>query len=173
MKLLNTNNFDYIVTILLGTMEKNPKTIPVICKNLDQISQKFETTKDKIFKTLKKILLNNIKKKYEWEEIWVLNLMLKININESVGFIDNILDKLNDLSLIMIINEIDSNHILKNKIKKIKNRSWLFYYELFRNDLIDIDLLKEIDLDDKLISNFEVMKSENITLYNKIDNNPF
>jgi len=169
--LVNDLNYNEALTLLLGIVRENAASIPVACKSILDICNQHRSKIDiiLIFTIIKDFLFDCIEKHYEWEEIWLIYTLQKVDYEMFRSVLDELLKKkLNELSLIIIINEPQnlSAAIEAIKVRSI-NASWLLNYELYRLDILNDDDLKSIHYCDKLIGNFKILKSNAIKLYQK------
>ena len=115
---------------------------------------------DNYINQIKHMLLENSRKNYDLEVIWLLYLLIETdNINKDEDVITAILESNNELAQLMILrkNLTDSTEKIKQNAK-----SWILNYELFASDIISIN-----EFCDRLVINknknvYEKLKVENM-----------
>lgn len=167
--LLSKENYEDAMSLLLSIIKENAKSIPVACKTIIKICNEYKANidGDAVFNDLYDYLLNCIDKQYEWEQIWLIYTLIKLDSDKLSTILSKIIkEKLSELAIILLLNEFSLNKIEKDLItKNAEKSSWLLKYELYRLNIIDEEFLKTFLIDDKTISNFNILKNNNCQLY--------
>lgn len=160
------NNYKQAISILIGIIKTNAKSIQVASKVLVELYDKYkdhladEDLFNPLFSFLEECLVNG----YDWESIWITQVLIQINYIEFMNRIDKIDDKLNDLTKVLLVNELKKyQDFIKSKVGYLKKSSWFLQYELFKLNIItDLELL---DISNDLKRNFIEMKNNGIEFY--------
>lgn len=132
----NKELFDsYIITI----MSNDSRSLTKACSLLIGCSQEHNKLIDKHIKQIEDMIINNIKKNYDLEVIWLLYILIETeNITKDGKIVEEILKSNNEIAKLMILRKGFTSYI--DKIKQ-KAESWLLNYELFVADIIEIEEL--------------------------------
>lgn len=172
-KITSKLNFEDALSLILSVIKNNAKSIPVACKTILSICRvyKSDVKLDMIFDDLYYFLKKCINSQYEWEQIWIIYTLIKIDSVKVNQRLLSIIDGgLSELALIMILNEFDANELDADLFIKIaENSSWLLRYELYRLNIVNNDFLNKYLVDIKAISNFKILKSVDCQLYKTIN----
>lgn len=167
--LLSKENYEDAISLLLSIIKGNVKSIPVACKSIIKICNDYKSkikVKD-VFNNLYNYLLNCIDKQYEWEQVWLIHTLIKLDSDMLAIFLPDIIkEKLSELAIILLLNEFTNSEIENDLlIKTAEKSSWLLRYELYRLNIINDKFLDKYIQDEKVISNFKALKGINCQIY--------
>ena len=157
-------NSNIALSLSFSILKNISKALMSSCKNIAN----FTITKDnktEIYSLLIDILTDFCKNHYDLESIWVTYTLLKLFPEYSVSE-DILYSQLNEPALVVYMYE--SKYGMKEEFlrDRAKECGWLLNYELFFNDIISEDELKE-NLKITNISSYEQLKKKNIHFYIK------
>ena len=157
-------NSNIALSLSFSILKNISKALMSSCKNIAN----FTITKDnktEIYGLLIDILTDFCKNHYDLESIWVIYTLLKLFPEYSVSE-DILYSQLNEPALVVYMYE--SKYGMKEEFlrDRAKECGWLLNYELFFNDIISEDELKE-NLKITNISSYEQLKKKNIHFYIK------
>lgn len=154
-------NSDIALSLNFSILRNVPKALRNSCKNLIKFSL---NKKDEIKELLSCILRYFANIKYDLECIWIIYIIYKLYPDYSIDI--EVLNQLNEIALVILIyesQEVINNNIIKNKAK---NGGWLLNYELFYENIISEDELKE-NLKVSNIESYKELKAKQIHFYIK------
>lgn len=157
-------NSNIALSLSFSILKNISKALISSCKNIAN----FAITKDneiEVYGLLIDILKDFSKNNYDLESIWVIYTLLKLFPNFSVSE-DTLYSQLNEPALVVYMYE--SKYGMKEEFLKdrAKECGWLLNYELFFNDIITKDELKE-NLKITNTSSYEQLKKRDIHFYIK------
>ena len=157
-------NSNIALSLSFSILKNVSKALMSSCKNIAN----FTITKDnkiEIYGLLIDILKDFSSNKYDLESIWVIYTLLKLFPEYSISE-DILRNQLNEPALVVYMYE--SKYGMKEEFLKdrAKECGWLLNYELFFNDIITEEELKE-NLKITNISSYEQLKNKNIHFYIK------
>ncbi|MFA7376656.1 MAG: RNA-directed DNA polymerase, partial [Acholeplasmataceae bacterium] len=167
-QLINDSNYSDAISLLLSLIKENAKSIPVACKTIiKHCKNGNQNFKKSVFNNMFNYLIGCIDKQYDWEQIWLIYTLIKLDSDMFKSKLPSIVTKhLSELAVVMIINEYVCEETLQNSfIEQAKNSSWLLKYELYRLNIVDEQFINTSLLDPKAIINFNILKENNIRLY--------
>lgn len=162
-------NYKQAISILIGIIKTNAKSIQVASKVLIKLFNEYrnDLTDEDLFNPLFSFLEECLVNGYDWESIWIIQVLIQINYIEFMKRIDKIDDKLNDLTKVLLINELQVyQDYIKRKVGDLNKSTWLLQYELYRHNII-INL-EQLGISPELKYNFDVMKKNGIEFYKMI-----
>lgn len=156
---------DTALSLSFSILKNVAKSLISSCKNIAEFSAN-ETNKNIVYSMLYQLLNDCSKKQMDLECIWLLYTFLKKFPEFSVE--DDILyDELNEICLIIYFYESKHGKTQQFIVQRAKKCGWLLNYELFFNDIITINELKDnLRIDDA--TPYEFFKSNNINFYTAI-----
>lgn len=156
---INVKNNELFDSYILTIMSNDPRSLTKACSLLIE-NNMAHGIDDNYINQIKHMLLENSRKNYDLEVIWLLYLLIETdNINKDEDVITAILESNNELAQLMILrkNLTDSTEKIKQNAK-----SWILNHELFASDIISIN-----EFCDRLVINknknvYEKLKVENM-----------
>lgn len=155
---------DIALSLSFSILRNIFKALMSSCKNIANFNITKEN-KTEIYDLLIDILNDFSENHYDLESIWVIYTILKLFPEFSVSK-DKLCNKLNEPALVVYMYESKygmKEEFLKDRAKKC---GWLLNYELFFNDIITEDELKE-NLKITNISSYQHLKNKKINFYIK------
>lgn len=155
---------DIALSLSFSILRNISKALMSSCKNIANFNITKEN-KTEIYDLLIDILNDFCENHYDLESIWVIYTILKLFPEFSVSK-DKLCNKLNEPALVVYMYE--SKYGMKEEFLKdrAKECGWLLNYELFFNDIITEDELKE-NLKITNISSYQHLKNKKINFYIK------
>lgn len=158
---INVKNNELFDSYILTVMSNDPRSLTKACSLLIENNMEHGID-DNYINQIKHMLLENSRKNYDLEVIWLLYLLIETNnIIKDEDVITAILESNNELAQLMILrkNLTDSTEKIKQNAK-----SWILNYELFASDIISIN-----EFCDRLV----IKKNKNIYEKLKVENMHF
>lgn len=150
----NIEDKDLYKAYLISIMSNNERSLTKACSLLIENSEIYSLNQNDV-ENIKVLIKNHLNYGHDLEVIWLLYLLVKtqkISINDYI--IDIILAEENELADLILLryNLLNNN---QKQIMKQKVKSWIALYELFAEDIISEDELKDKL---QLCKNLEVYK---------------
>lgn len=163
------NDNELCLSYLLNILVNNSNSLPEICKLL--IYYKNDITENQMFqKRLISMLNSNIEANKDLEVIWLMYLIVQLDIPLDSELLKTILTSNNELAIIIVINEFNSEDTRKIVAEHYKNyNSWILLYQLYLMDIINESEFTE-KLNIKNTKNFYIaLKNKHFSFYKRIN----
>lgn len=154
-------NSNVSLSLSLSILKNMPKALITSCKNIACYHLKNGKNQETL-KLLYRILENFSNNHFDLECIWILYTLLKIDPTYEID--DTILNKLNEVALVIYLYESANGKSNGLLIKRAKKSGWLLNYELYFNDLIE-DKALSANLDITDVDTFKQLKAMAINFY--------
>ncbi|RGB77950.1 hypothetical protein [Anaerococcus nagyae] len=136
---LRYNNEQLFNSYLFTIMANDPRSVTKACSLIIKNNNLAKLNNDQV-SLINNMLINNLKKNYDLEVIWLLYVLIETdNIKEDSEIIDPILRSENELAITMVLRKDLNNSF--NEISD-KYKPWILNYELYAHGYLS---LKELE----------------------------